>query len=171
MLTSDISTERLVLRSTREEWGPLCTSIWLDEEMGKYLGDPPRDKASEDYLNFAKGIETEEGWYPFTVFSRETGDFVGTCSVVPMEEGKRWDLGYAVHKNYWRQGFCTEMLRALINWGRSSGAVCFTANVAKENDGSNAVMRKLGFRVVAEGSFRKSGTDIVYPEYTYRLDI
>lgn len=171
MLTNDMETKRLVLRSTREEWGPLCVDIWLDEEMGRYMADPPRDKAGEEYANFGKGIETEEGWFPFTVFSRETGEFVGTCSVVPKEDGKCWDFGYAVHKKFWRQGYCTEMLNALMDWGRREGAVSFTADVAQENTASCGVLRKLGFRVVKEGSFRKRGTDIVYPEYTWRLDM
>ena len=70
MLTDDIITSRLMLRSTREAWGPLCVDIWLDEEMGKYLADPPRDKAGDAYANFGKGIESQEGWFPFTVFSR-----------------------------------------------------------------------------------------------------
>lgn len=171
MLTDDILTPRLALRSTREEWGPLCVAIWLDEEMGKYLSDPPRDKAGEAYTNFGKDIETDEGWFPFTVFSRETGEFVGTCSVVPKEEGRCWDLGYAVHKRFWRRGYCTEMLTALMDWGRREGASAFTADVAQANEASCGVLRKLGFRVVKEGSFRKQGTDIVYPEYTWRLDM
>lgn len=170
MLTNDIYTERLILRSTREEMGRLCVDLWLDPEVGKYLADPPREMASESYLSYGKGVETEEGWFPFTVFHRETGDFIGTCSVVPMEGGKRWDLGYCVCRDHWRQGYCTEMVTALMDWGRREGAASFSANVAQENAGSNAVMQKLGFRVAAEGSFKKSGTDIVYPEYIYKRD-
>ncbi len=171
MLTDDIVTQRLILRSTREEWGPLCVDLWLDDVEGKYLSDPPRDKADEKYLSYGKGIEREEGWFPFTVFSRETGEFVGTCSVVPTEKGRCWDLGYAVCKQFWRQGYCTEMLTALMDWGRREGATAFTADVAQENEASCGVLQKLGFYIAKEGSFRKHGTDIVYPEYTWRLDM
>ena len=37
MTTNSIETERLLIRSTREEDGEFCLSMWLDEEMGKYL--------------------------------------------------------------------------------------------------------------------------------------
>lgn len=171
MTTKDIITDRLVLRSTREEDGPFCLSIWLDDEMGKYLADPPREKADEDELNFAQGIETQEGWYPFVAVAKETGDLIGTCSAVPSEDLKQWDLGYCVHKKYWRQGYATEMIRALIHFGSGNGGRTFTANVAQENAGSNAVLRKLGFSIEKEGTFRKRHTDIVYAEYTYRLDL
>lgn len=171
MMTQDLITERLIIRSTREEDGPKCLEIWLDDEMGKYLSDPPRDKAGDDELNFAVGIEWEEGWYPFIALSNETYEFIGTCSIAPSEDHKSWSLGYCVHKNYWKQGYATEMICALIEFARQNGAIKITSDVAKENEGSNAVMRKLGFIVESEGQFRKRGTDIVYDKYTYQLEI
>ena len=171
MVTEDIITNRLVIKSTREEDGPLCLNIWLDDEMGKYLSDPPRDKADEDEMNFAKDIENQKGWYPFIAVLKESGEFIGTCSVVTSDDNKHWDLGYCVHKKYWREGYATEMIKALINFGYRNGGRKITADVAKENAGSNAVLKKLGFYVEKEGSFKKHGTDIVYGEYTYRLDL
>ena len=125
----------------REEYGPLCLSIWLDDEMGRYLSDPPRENASEACMNFAKYIEKDESWYPFVVFSKKTNEFIGTCSVVPMEDPKHWDLGYCVHKNYWRQGYTTEMIKALMAFGYQKGARKFTADVAQENQASNGVLK------------------------------
>jgi ribosomal-protein-alanine N-acetyltransferase len=167
-----METKRLLIRSTRESDGPACLDIWLDDEMGKYMADPPRDKADEATLSFAVDIEKDEGWYPMVAFHKATGDFLGTCSVVPMDDGSRWDLGYAVHKKYWRQGYATELLQKLIETGREKGVKSFTANVAKENAASNAVLKKLGFHVWKDtASFRKRGTDIVFPEYTYLLEV
>ena len=170
MLTKNIDTERLIIRSTREEDASLCLNIWLDDEMGKYLGDPPRDKVDEAYLNFAKDIDKDESWFPFVAFSKETDDFIGTCSVVPQQDPTQWDLGFCVHKNYWRQGYATEMIKALIAFGYDSGVRSFSAKVAQENIASNAVLKKLGFLVEKEGTFMKQETDIVYNDYTYKLD-
>ena len=171
MRMPEMETERLYIRGTREADGAACLDIWLDEEMGKYMADPPRGKAGEDELNFAVGIEEQDGWYPMVVFRKGTGEFLGTCSVVPLEDGKRWDFGYAVHKRFWRQGYGTEILTRLIAAGRESGVTSFSAKVAQENTASNALLRRLGFRVEDTGSFRKRGTDIVYAEYTYALDV
>lgn len=167
-----IMTPRLLIRPTRPADGPDCLAIWLDEEMGRYLSDPPREKADESYLHFADDIDQDEGWYPMVAVDRETGAFIGTCSVVKTEDDACWDLGYCIHRRYWRQGYGTEMVGALIDAGKQAGARAFTASVAQANAGSNALLRKLGFRVWKDdGSFRKHGTDIVYPEYVYRLDI
>lgn len=169
MTTNDIVTDRLILRSTRESDGEFCLSLWLDDEMGRYLSDPPRALADEAELNFARGIENDEGWYPFVAVLKATGERIGTCSLVPGENNEKWDLGYCVHRDYWRQGIATEMIRALIDYGRAHGGRAFTADVAKDNAGSNAVLRKLGFQPVSEGTFHKRLTDIVYEKYTYEL--
>lgn len=166
-----IETERLIMRRLREDDSPLCFSIWLDDEMGKYLSDPPREKADDEYMNFAKGIEFDESWYPFIAVSKDTNDFIGTCSIVPQKDSKQYDLGYSVHRKFWRQGYATEMIKALINFGYSNGVRVFTAKVAQDNVASNAVLKKLGFYVIEEGCFKKQGTDIVYKDFTYRLDM
>jgi len=172
MQMPDIETERLLIRATREADGPACLEIWLDDEMGRYMADPPREKADENELNFAVGIENDDSWYPMVVIHKASGDFLGTCSIVPMEDGKCWDLGYAVHKRYWRQRYATEMLSALIQLGKSRGVESFTAKVAQENAASNALLKSLGFKICKDsGSFRKHGTDIVYAEYTYILNV
>lgn len=165
-------TDRLILRPTREADGPLCLSIWLDEKMGRYLADPPREKADDRYLNFAVGIEEDEDWYPMIAEDRESGEFIGTCSVVPTEDCACWDLGYCIHLDHWRKGYATEMVARLIEEGRAHGIRAFTAAVAKGNAASNALCRKLGFRIWKDdGTFRKTGTDIVYPEYIWRLEL
>lgn len=52
-----------------------------------------------------------------------------------------------------------------------NGGKKITASVARENIGSNAVLKKLNFYIEREGAFKKYGTDITYDEYTYRLDL
>lgn len=171
MTRSEIVTDRLILRSIKQEDGPFCLSMWLDDEMGKYLSDSPKDKAEDDELNFAEGIEDQNEWYPFIAILRETGELIGMCSAVPEDDIKEWDLGYCIHKNYWRNGYATEMVQAIINWGYQNGVRRFTAEIAQENAGSNAVIRKLGFRVEGEGTFRKRNTDIIYDQYIYSLEL
>lgn len=172
MQLEQMETGRLIIRSTRESDGDNCLDIWLDDEMGKYMGDPPRDKADEGTLNFAVGIENDDGWYPMVIIHKETKEFLGTSSIVPSVDGKVWDLGYAVHKKFWRQGYATEFLGRIIELGRQNGISAFTAKVAKENAPSCELLKKLGFIIVQDSnSFRKRGTDIVFPEYTFKLKI
>lgn len=167
----NFETNRLYIKCTKKEDTDFCLEIWLDDEMGKYLSDPPREKVDDIYLRWKENVEIYSGCHYFVAVSKETGEYIGTCSTVPSEDKKHWDLGYAIHKNYWRQGYATEMIESLINFCRINGASKITAPVAKENIGSNAVLKKLNFYVEKEGAFIKYGTDIKYDDYTYRLDL
>ena len=167
----ELKTNRLIIKSTKKEDTDFCLDIWLDDEMGKYLSDPPREKANNTYLEWKESVEKYDGCYYFIAVSKENSSYIGTCSAVPSEDKKHWDLGYAIHKNFWKQGYATEMIKELCNFCIENGAKYITADVAKLNEGSNAVLRKLGFKIEKEGTFKKSGTDIIYEEYTYRLDL
>ncbi|HKM33876.1 MAG TPA: hypothetical protein VJY54_03940, partial [Lachnospiraceae bacterium] len=37
-----------------------------------------------------------------------------TCSFMIFDEGKTYDLAYCVHKNYWSNGFATEIAQGMI---------------------------------------------------------
>lgn len=171
MEINNLETNRLIIRSTKKKDTSFCLDIWLDDEMGKYLSDPPRDKADDAYLKWKDEVEDYSGCYYFVAVSKETEEYIGTCSAVPSEDKKHWDLGYCIHKKYWHQGYGTEMIKALIDFCYANGGRKITADVAQLNAGSNALVRKLGFYVEKEGSFKKHGTDIVYDNYTYRLDL
>ena len=167
----ELKTNRLIIKSTKKEDTDFCLDIWLDGEMGKYLSDPPREKANDTYLEWKESVEKYDGCYYFIAVSKENSSYIGTCSAVPSEDKKHWDLGYAIHKNFWKQGYATEMIKELCNFCMENGSKYITADVAKLNNGSNAVLKKLGFKIEKEGSFKKSGTNIIYENYTYRLDL
>lgn len=166
----ELNTNRLIIRNTKKEDADFCLEIWSDDEMGKYLSDPPRNKANEIYIKWKENVEIYNGCYYFVAVSKENGNYIGTCSAVPSEDKKHWDLGYAIHKKFWNKGYATEMIKTLCNFCKENGAKYITADVSKLNNGSNAVLKKLGFNIEKEDSFRKSGTDIIYESYTYRLD-
>ncbi|WP_426348700.1 GNAT family N-acetyltransferase [Alloiococcus sp. CFN-8] len=171
MKAQSFETNRLIIKSTKKEDTDFCLSIWLDEEMGKYLSDPPRDKAGDAYLKWKDNVEDYDGCYYFVAVSKETGSYIGTCSAIPSEDNREWDIGYAIYKDHWCQGYGTEMIKGLIDYCCENGGTSITAAVAKENRGSNALLRKLNFFIEKEGSFKKCETDIVYDEYLYRLDL
>jgi len=170
MIRPAILTSRLLIRSTTVADTAACLELWLRPEEGRYLSDPPREKASEAYLSWGKDIETQTGWYPMIICLRETGEMIGTCSIVPTEEDSCWDFGYALYKPYWRMGYGTEALRALIDTGHAEGIRHFTIEAATENTASCALARKVGMRPWKYGSFRKTGTDIIYDNCIFRLD-
>ena len=57
----------------------------------------------------------------------------------------------------------------LIEYVRGQGGKSLTAEVAKENALSNALLKKLGFQVEREGEFSKYNMPVRYESWFYRL--
>ncbi|MDO7205790.1 GNAT family N-acetyltransferase [Paraclostridium bifermentans] len=106
----------MIIKITKKEDTDFCLDIWLDDEMGKYLSDPPREKAADTYIKWKDTVEVYDGCYYFIAVSNENENYIGTCSAVPNKDKTHWDLGYAIHKKYWRQGYATEMIKALCDF-------------------------------------------------------
>jgi len=170
-MTIEIVTDRLIIRSTKIADADFCINIWLDENMGKYLSDPPRDKAGDLYDKWKASVETYDGCYYFVAVSKASHDYVGTSSLVPSQDLSEWDMGYCIHEDYQRQGYGQEMIRGLIDFCTQRGGSKVIASVAKENEASNGLIRKMGFKVMKEGRFQKARTDIYYDEYIYSYSI
>jgi RimJ/RimL family protein N-acetyltransferase len=168
MKIAPMETARLRVRSLTKADIAFCMSIWNDPEMGKYMSDPPIDKVDAEYLADLEGLENSTAGYFVIAEDKATGERIGTCCAFPEKDGSSWDLGYSIHEKFWRQGYATEMVDAVLTFAKAHGAQYATAGVAKANAGSNGVMRRLGFSPVREGSFQKWGTDIVYEEYAYQ---
>ena len=57
----------------------------------------------------------------------------------------------------------------MVDYARGQGAEKITVSIDQANAASNAVVRKLGFTVASEDTYRKRGTDRVSAEYRYEL--
>ncbi len=164
-----IETERLYLRGFTPEDARFALSIWNDPEMGEYLMDEAMETIDEEYLRMVEKLgEDGECCYLIAV-DKDAGTRIGTCSFLP--EGDVYDIAYCVHRDFWRQGYATEMVGGMIGWAREQGAKKVTILIFSENPGSNAIARKFGFRIAETRTVKKRGTDREFLEYKYELEL
>lgn len=169
MITNNIITDRLILKTMIQDDAEKAWSIWGDLEMGKYLNDPFYESV-EVLWELLDDAETGSD-YSFLAYCKHTDAFIGTCSIGPEKIEGEWGIGYCVHKDYWGKGYATEMAKALINFGMTMGIRQFTGTVAIENEGSRRVMQKCGMQVAHQGTFRKQETDITYVSEVYKMQV
>ena len=165
---------RVRVRDYRKEDLSFCTGLWFDAENGRFMSDPPAGGADAAYQKALDGLEDNALGFYFVIELRATGERVGTCYAFPQDEEGAfdethhcYDLGYCVAKGRWRQGYGEEAVRLLMAWAAARGAREMTAEAAKENAASCSMLEKLGFSVLREGSFKKYGTDLVFPSRVY----
>lgn len=92
-----------------------------------------------------------------------------SAAIFPDKEGAVYDIGYCIHKEYWRQGYGTEAVLLLMDWVHRHGGREITAEVAQENFASNLLLKKLGFEIKKESEFQKYKMKICYKSYIYRF--
>ena len=109
MKIKPIETPRLILRGFTKEDALWAYSIWNDPEMGEYLPDEAKEDIDPEYIKELEVLgEDEECCYLIPVF-KNSGLRVGTCSFIPSEDKKIYDIAYCVHKDFWIQGYATEI--------------------------------------------------------------
>ena len=166
-LDRPLEGERIVIRSYAPEDLDFCTGMWFDPENGRYRSDPAREYVDEVFQRALDGLQ-DSGDGCYLVVERKGGrERIGTCCAFPDEAGKAYDIGYCVHKSCWRQGFGREIVELLLDWVRDQDGTAVTAEAARENRGSCALLEKCGFTLKREASFRKYHMDIEFDSCIY----
>ena len=144
-----------------------CTSMWLDEENGRYLSDPTKEFADDDYRQAVDNMYNSPDGYYFIVNRICDDRRIGTCCAFPDETRQAIDIGYCIQQSYWRQGYATELLKKIIEWAQAQNFTTITAEAAKDNIASCELLKKLGFRIKAASSFKKYHMNTEFKSYIF----
>lgn len=113
---------------------------------------PNGEAETRDFINkaIAKTEKETPDDYHFAVTLKDGGGLIGGC--VLFTNGDTGELGWILHRDYWRQGYGPELGEALLSFGFGELALHrITAHCDAENYGSYRVMEKIGMR--REGLF------------------
>ena len=94
-------------------------------------------------------------YYHLGIVLTETRQLIGWCGLeIISPENREAEIGYALHRSYWRRGYMTEAAHAMIKTGFVELQLHrIFATCHPENRGSIRVLEKLGMRY--EGCLRR----------------
>jgi len=132
-------------------------AILADEEVTRFYDDEAFteiSQAREQLESWASGFDVRR-CVRWGITLREDGNVIGTCGYYGFHGWHtRASIGYELARSHWRQGIMTEALGAVIEFGfREVGLNRIQAVVMPENEGSDKLLEKLGFR--REGVLRE----------------
>lgn len=147
-LSEPFATERMNVRLLRLEDLDAVYRQFSDPDMCRYFSEPPCD------MEEAKGIIEHyqnpegKGYLRYGLFDKNTAAFIGTCGYHYWDqERKQVEIGYDIWKDYWRQGYVSEVLPALIRICFDHlGVDCIYILAHPENKASMASAGKFGFQ-------------------------
>jgi ribosomal-protein-alanine N-acetyltransferase len=155
--TKILHTARLTLRPPRRGDEQDLLAIHADPDVMRYFSEPPwtdpghpARQIDEDAARF----EREES-FRFAIVLNETGRQIGNCSLHALHrQNRRAEIGYALARQYWGQGYMQEALRALVMHAFTDLDLNrLEADVDPRNAPSAAALIRLGFKT--EGLLRE----------------
>lgn len=157
--TKQIETQRLLLRRVTARDAEAMYLGWAsDPEVTKYLTWPTYTSIDDAHsiLKLWVSEYEKDDFYLWAIEPKDLGQPIGTISMVGMNENANWvEIGYCIGRSWWRQGYVSEALKALITYFfEEVGVGRIQATHDPRNVGSGAVMRKCG--MTYEGTLRRS---------------
>lgn len=164
----ELESERLIFRKFRQNDFPVIYDILSNIENMKYRSSEPKtEKEAHEYLNWAIECAEQENCinFRYAVVRKEDNALIGSCELYYTDRDPA-ELAWELHRDYWRQGYGTEIGKTLLHLGfdilnlRRIIADCNTLNL-----GSWGIMEKIGMR--REAHFIKSvkGNSALNHEY------
>lgn len=162
-----LETDRLLLREIEDADFRALHNYWSTREVWRFM---PRGQPGEEVTKklvqkaISSRIARPRRYFRLAVTLKQNKDLIGDCVCRITEPGNYEDLaviigqayiGFFLDKNYWRQGYATEVAEALLLLGfdrlrlQKIFAWCDTENLA-----SIRVLEKAGMK--REAHFRRS---------------
>jgi RimJ/RimL family protein N-acetyltransferase len=114
----EIETNRLFIRSYRETDFEDCVLLYGDKLITKYFDHGnPRNRNQVRELIQERGDKYFSTGKPFGLFSvylKESMDFIGQVDFIPSDEAGVVEIGFILHDRYHNQGLCTEAVSSLV---------------------------------------------------------
>ncbi|MDO4888724.1 MAG: GNAT family N-acetyltransferase [Actinomycetaceae bacterium] len=170
----EINTDRLRLRSWREEDLPIWAEMNANPEVRRYFPGTQTPEQSAESVERFQAFLVEHGFGPWAVELTvpvsyevdrrkrvlEPGTFIGSMALYPMPDvvptlpdGTEvvWELGWRLRPEAWHQGFATEGASAMRDYAfgierfKLVGSYTTAANAS-----SRRVMERIGMRLALE---------------------
>jgi len=148
------TTERLLLRKPRAEDAALIFAAYAqDPEVTRYLTFTPHRNLKDTHEAVDRFLESWRSGksYCWLIFRHDDGALVGAISA---REDQGINLGYLIARPYWRHGFMSEAVGAIVNWAFAQPSIFRVWAVCDvENEASAGLLERNGFH--CEGMLRK----------------
>lgn len=113
-----LETDRLILRKYVEEDFDALFEIVSDIETMQHYPAPFDEDKTRNWIIWNLDNYKKYGFGLWAVVLKETGEFIGDCGITIQDiDGEMLpEIGYHIHKKYWRKGFAKEAARAVRDW-------------------------------------------------------
>ena len=145
-----LETERLLLRHLNAEDADFILELLNEPAYNQNIGDRgvrPVDGARRYIEDGPAASYAANGFGLYAIVLKESGTPIGMCGLIRRDILEDVDIGYALLKRHWRQGYAQEAAAAVLDYGYNVLKLKrIVAITAPDNAGSIHVLEKIGLR-------------------------
>jgi len=164
-----LETERLILRPYEEsDFDAVHAYASVAENIQYMLWGPNEESDTKAFILQAIAHSKENPCrdYHYAAVLKSSQKLIGGCSLTVKSDGEA-EIGWILHRDYWKQGFGTEMGKRIVEFGfKELGLHRIIARCDAENYGSYRVMERIGMR--REGYFLEARPANKFSDKKYR---
>jgi ribosomal-protein-alanine N-acetyltransferase len=154
-----VESERLLARAWRPEDRPALERMAFDAAMMRYItaGRSLRPEEVDAMLLRQEQYLAAHGCCMGAMVHKPRAEVIGVAGIQPLDIPGEFELGWWVWKDFWGQGFATEMARALVAYARDVMKLPrVVAVIDPPNAASIRVAEKIGMRFECLRSARET---------------
>jgi len=148
--TKTLATGRLILRPPQASDADALFAMHSDPEVMRYFSEPPWQDPARAVQQIADDAEAfgKEEFFRFAITLQATGEYLGSCTLFAVHrQNRRAEIGYALGRPYWGQGYMHEALTALLEYAFVERDLNrLEADIDPQNAGSANALLRLGFK-------------------------
>jgi RimJ/RimL family protein N-acetyltransferase len=143
-----VETARLVLRPLSEDDLDFLAALLGDPEVMRHYPRPLDRAGARQWLDRQEGRYQRDGHGLWLAVDKSLGEPIGQIGLcTQLVEGVREpEIGYLVHRPFWRRGYAFEAATGVRQWAFARGHDHVISLIRPVNEASQAVARKLGMR-------------------------
>lgn len=148
-----IETPRLILREYTPEDFTALYEILSDPVTMEHYPAPFTPEKTKRWIEWNLENYQRYGFGLWAVELKETGEFIGDCGLTLQNiDGQQLpEIGYHIHKKYWRRGLGKEAARAVRDWAfQNTGFDILYSYMKYTNVGSYSTAMANGMKKVKE---------------------
>ena len=160
-----LETSRLILREYTPNDFEAIFEILSDAETMRHYPKPYDEEMTRLWIE--RNIERYKkyGFGLWAVILKETGEFIGDCGITIQNIDGEFlpEIGYHIHKKYWRQGFGSEAASAVRDWAfENTEYNCLYSYMKYTNVASYSTASSIGMKKVKEYPDEKNEISCAY---------
>ncbi len=148
-----LETPRTFMREILGNDFDFLVRMMSDAEVMRYYPRPYTDRDVRDFINRMRTRYRDDGCGLWLVLDRESGEPLGRVGLMRQDVNgaDEFEVGYMIHRPFWRRGFATETATAVRDWAFGERRLPRVISLIRpENVPSQGVARNLGMTIVGQ---------------------